>query len=66
MRDPFGRMKRYSEKTISQDPKLIKTLSSLDAHDLGYRVGYRAASQLKQKVTGMMQGCFSKVLRRSK
>jgi|GEM_PF-2235246 len=41
LRDSSGSENRYSEKLLSSDRELIKDLSSEDAHDLGYRVGFR-------------------------
>jgi hypothetical protein len=36
-----GEVKRYSEKYVSTHREMLQGLSSLDAHDLGYRVGFR-------------------------
>ena len=39
--DFYGNEQRYSEKHISSSRELIKEMKSEDAHDLGYRVGFR-------------------------
>jgi hypothetical protein len=41
LRDSSGREQRYSECLISSDREMIQSLTSGDAHDLGYRVGFR-------------------------
>ncbi len=41
LRDSSGRENRYSENLISSKREIIKDLTSEDAHDLGYRVGFK-------------------------
>lgn len=47
-RDSFGREQRYSECLLSNDREMIKHLNSDDAHDLGYRVGFRDGFDFKK------------------
>ncbi|WP_040615032.1 hypothetical protein [Rickettsiella grylli] len=39
---------RYSEKYISSNRELLNTMKSDDAHDLGYRVGFRDGFEVKK------------------
>lgn len=41
LRDSSGKEVRYSEKHISSSREIIKDMISEDAHDLGYRVGFK-------------------------
>lgn len=50
LKNSQGKIKRYAEKLVSQDPQLISSLPAKQAHDLGYRVGFQAALSIhKQK-----------------
>lgn len=54
----FGKTTRYSEKYISSNRELLNTMKSDDAHDLGYRVGFRDGfeiKKLKQKATNLFR-----------
>lgn len=46
LEDQKGHIKRYAEKNVSADSKILNGLSSIDAHDIGYRVGFRNATSL--------------------
>ncbi|WP_218813593.1 hypothetical protein [Rickettsiella endosymbiont of Dermanyssus gallinae] len=48
LKDSFGRIARYSEKYISSNRDLLNTMKSDDAHDLGYRVGFRDGFEIKK------------------
>lgn len=48
LRDSSGRECRYSEKLISSQRDMIKDFNSEDAHDLGYRVGFREGFSAKK------------------
>lgn len=39
--DHFGNLKRYSERYISKTRNILTNMHPEDAHDLGYRVGFR-------------------------
>lgn len=41
LQDEKGRIKRYSERSISSNRELLNSMSGRDAHDLGYRVGFK-------------------------
>lgn len=41
IRDSSGKVTRYSEKHISLSREIINDMRSEDAHDLGYRVGFK-------------------------
>ena len=68
LRDSLGREQRYSECLLSSDREMINNLNSDDAHDLGYRVGFRdgfdykkskgKSSLFKDKILGLIN--FSK------
>lgn len=36
-----GKLKRYSEKKISMNTEILSKMNSIDAHNLGYRVGFK-------------------------
>ena len=62
--DNHGKIRRYSEKLISSRRDMIAILTSHDAHDLGYRVGYRdgvADSAYKQKLSHKLKARFSNI-----
>ena len=48
LRDSSGKECRFSEKHISSTRKMIKDMRSEDAHDLGYRVGFREGVNAKK------------------
>ena len=48
LRDSSGKEKRYSECMLSSNREMIKHLDSEDAHDLGYRVGFRDGIDCKK------------------
>lgn len=48
LRDSCGREQRYSEQLLSSDRVMIRHLNSEDAHDLGYRVGFRDGFDCKK------------------
>ena len=47
--DTSGKVKRYSEKEISSERILLGSMNSEDAHDLGYRVGFREGFSIIKK-----------------
>ena len=49
LRDSNGVEQRYSERLISSDREMIRSLDSEDAHDLGYRVGFRDGLDIKKQ-----------------
>ncbi|CAM4376097.1 MAG: hypothetical protein LEGION0403_FIIPPAGN_02055 [Legionella sp.] len=55
LRDSSGKEQRYSERQLSSSRELIKEMMSEDAHDLGYRVGFKdglfARKTIKEKKT---------------
>ena len=65
LRDSSGRMKRYAEKEISSSKAMIAKLDSLDAHDLGYRVGFRdgytAKITIQEKLTTLPRKILDKI-----
>ena len=50
MRDGDGNIKRYSEKVISSSREMLKHMKTEDAHDLGYRVGFREGLGIKTQM----------------
>ncbi|MFA5958996.1 MAG: hypothetical protein WC785_00590 [Tatlockia sp.] len=48
LRDFSGKECRFSEKHISSTRTMIKDMRSEDAHDLGYRVGFREGLHAKK------------------
>ncbi|MGQ3891822.1 hypothetical protein [Legionella sp. CNM-4043-24] len=48
LRDESGNECRYSEKLLSSERELLKSLDGEDAHDLGYRVGFREGFQINR------------------
>ena len=44
-----GSERRYSEKYISSDRELLNTLDGSDAHDIGYRVGFKDGLSINEK-----------------
>ncbi|AHE66198.1 hypothetical protein [Legionella oakridgensis] len=65
LRDSSGREYRYSEKYISSSREMIKKLKSEDAHDLGYRVGFREgldAKKYKKQLSGNIRSKFMKFI----
>lgn len=48
LKNSFGKISRYSEKYISSNRELLNTMKSDDAHDLGYRVGFRDGFEIKK------------------
>lgn len=63
LRDVNGVVKRYSEKYLSSDREMIKSLNSEDAHDLGYRVGFKDGIEIK-KMKRQLLGSFGSVVRK--
>lgn len=70
LEDKRGNVRRFSEKKLSENRKMLAKLSSLDAHDLGYRVGFREGSGIhlakkvakkifKEKLWGIIPNIFS-------
>jgi hypothetical protein len=47
LRGPSGKVQRYSEKNVSSNRELLSSMRGEDAHDLGYRVGFRDGLQIK-------------------
>jgi hypothetical protein len=48
LRDASGRVRRYSEKHLSNNREMLNNMRGEDAHDLGYRVGFRDGSAVKK------------------
>ena len=48
LRDASGKEKRYSENLVSFNREMIQDLASEDAHDLGYRVGFKQGFNAKK------------------
>lgn len=48
LRDSAGVERRYSERLVSADREMIRSLESEDAHDLGYRVGFNDGLDIKK------------------
>ncbi len=44
------KIKRHSEKKISMDSDMISKMNSIDAHNLGYRVGFKDGINLQKKL----------------
>lgn len=63
LRDTAGVVKRYSEQHISNDRILLKDLLSEEAHDIGYRVGFRDGMELKKQKMQLASGIKSKILK---
>jgi len=63
LRDVNGVVKRYSEKYLSSDREMIKSLNSEDAHDLGYRVGFRDGIAIK-KMKNQLLDSFKNAVRK--
>lgn len=63
LRDSTGEVKRYSEHHISNDRILLKELLSEEAHDIGYRVGFRDGMELKKQKMRLGNGIKSKILK---
>ncbi len=63
IRDVNGVVKRYSERYLSSDREMIKSLNSEDAHDLGYRVGFRDVIEVK-KMKNQLLGSFRNAVRK--
>lgn len=58
LEDHRGQVKRYSEKIISSNREVLEHLNSLDAHDIGYRVGFReglSISSMKEKAKKILK-----------
>lgn len=60
LRDASGKTERYSEKKISSDRELIKRMGSEDAHNLGYRVGFKEGANLKKYKNSSFLNIFRK------
>lgn len=64
LKDTTGKIKRYSEKYISSNRRdLLKTMKAEDAHDLGYRVGFRNGFETK-KYKKQIKSLFSDKLKK--
>lgn len=63
LRDRSGNIKRYSERMISSDRGMLKDLLSEDAHDIGYRVGFKDGMELKKQKTQLTTSLRSKILK---
>lgn len=57
-----GTEKRYSEKFISSNRDLLNTIPSLDAHDIGYRVGFKDGLSINEKKKGALKFLKEKAL----
>ena len=56
---------RYAEKYISSNRELLSSLKSDDAHDLGYRVGFRDAFEVKKfkkQATSLFKNKLRKII----
>ena len=65
LRDSFGRVVRYAEKYISSNRELLSSLKSDDAHDLGYRVGFIDAFEVKKfkkQATSLFKNKIRKII----
>ncbi|MGC1182384.1 hypothetical protein [Legionella sp.] len=63
LKDSFGKITRYSEKHISASRELINEMRSDDAHDLGYRVGFREGFSAKKLTPKLSNNIKDQLLR---
>lgn len=61
--DSLGRERRYAEKFVSSNREMINSLHSQDAHDLGYRVGFREGINIKKVKKQVSPGIKKKILK---
>lgn len=63
LRDSSGKECRFSEKNISSTREMIKDMRSEDAHDLGYRVGFREGVNSKKYKKQASKDIKSKIMK---
>ena len=63
LRDSSGKECRFSEKNISSTREMIKDMRSEDAHDLGYRVGFREGVNAKKYKKQASKDIRAKIMR---
>lgn len=64
LRDSRGRVKRYAERLVSSNHEMIASLSSHDAHSLGYRVGYRDGTNVATEKNKLKKGRLKATLKK--
>ncbi|MBA3537312.1 MAG: hypothetical protein H0T84_12000 [Tatlockia sp.] len=63
LRDSAGNEHRYAEKFVSSNREMIYDLQSQDAHDLGYRVGFRDGINVKNLKKQISSNIKNKILK---
>ena len=61
IKDSAGHIKRYSEKYISSTRYILKTMLPEDAHDIGYRVGFKEGFSIKAMKKHTLQSVRNKI-----
>lgn len=68
LRGASGEEKRYAEKFVSSNRDMVNDMQSLDAHDLGYRVGFRdgiSAKSAKKQLSSNLKDKLLKFIKRA-
>lgn len=61
LKDSSGNVKRYSEKYISSNREMLDKLDPKDAHDIGYRVGFREGLSISAQKNNLSVKMVSKL-----
>lgn len=62
MQNPDGDINRYSERTISSQREILSHMHPEDAHDLGYRVGFKDGIYARKYMRATSKKLKSKIV----